>query len=53
MKELNFKDYDLFIVDFDGTIVDTMKMWKTICIDFVKSLNIDPKDDLNQTKKSF
>lgn len=45
-KILNFNDYDLFIVDFDGTIVDTMKMWKTICIDFVKSLNIDPKDDL-------
>ena len=34
-----FKDYDLFIVDFDGTIVDTMRMWKNICIDFVKSLN--------------
>ena len=45
-KILNFNDYDLFIVDFDGTIVDTMKMWKTICLDFVKSLNINPKEDL-------
>ena len=43
---LNFIEYDLFIVDFDGTIVDTMKMWKTICLDFVRSLNINPKEDL-------
>jgi beta-phosphoglucomutase-like phosphatase (HAD superfamily) len=45
-KVLNLNEYDLFIVDFDGTIVDTMKMWKTICLDFVKSLNINPKEDL-------
>lgn len=45
-KIFNLYDYDLFIVDFDGTIVDTMKMWKTICLDFVKSLNINPKEDL-------
>ena len=45
-KIFNLYDYDLFIVDFDGTIVDTMKMWKTICLDFVRSLNINPKEDL-------
>lgn len=45
-KILNLSDYDLFIVDFDGTVVDTMKMWKTICLDFVRSLNIVPNDDL-------
>ena len=41
-----FNKYDLFIVDFDGTIADTMKMWKTICLDFVRSININPKEDL-------
>lgn len=41
-----FNKYDLFIVDFDGTIADTMKMWKTICLDFIRSLNINPKEDL-------
>jgi beta-phosphoglucomutase-like phosphatase (HAD superfamily) len=45
-KILNFNDYDLFIVDFDGTIVDTMKMWKSICLDFVRSLNVEINDDL-------
>lgn len=45
LKQLNLKNYDLFIVDFDGTVADTMKMWKNICIDFVKSLNIVPNDN--------
>lgn len=45
-KILNLNEYDLFVVDFDGTIVDTMKMWKNICLDFVRSLNINPNDDL-------
>lgn len=45
-KVINLNEYDLFIVDFDGTIADTMRMWKTICLDFVRSLNINPKDDL-------
>lgn len=45
MEEV-FNKYDLFIVDFDGTIADTMKMWKTICLDFIRSLNINPKEDL-------
>ena len=45
-KVLNLNEYDLFIVDFDGTIADTMKMWKTICLDFVRSININPKEDL-------
>jgi beta-phosphoglucomutase-like phosphatase (HAD superfamily) len=44
-KILNFNDYDLFIVDFDGTIADTMKMWKNICLDFIRSLNINPNDN--------
>ena len=43
-KVLDLKNYDLFIVDFDGTIVDTMKMWKYICLDFVKSLNYEVKE---------
>ena len=45
-KVLNLNEYDLFIVDFDGTIVDTMEMWKYICPNFVSSLGITPADDL-------
>ena len=38
--------YDLFIVDFDGTIVDTMEMWRDICPNFIKSLNKTPHVDI-------
>ena len=49
MKEvLDLKKYDLFIVDFDGTIVDTMTMWKHICPNFVLSMNKVPSDDIYQ-----
>ena len=53
MNNLDFKEYDLFIVDFDGTIADTMKMWKNICLDFVRSLNIEPKEGFYQKISSL
>lgn len=47
MKEvLDLKKYDLFIVDFDGTIVDTMAMWKDICPNFIASMNKEPEVDI-------
>lgn len=47
MKDiLNLAEYDLFIVDFDGTIVDTMPMWKDICPNFILSLNKTPDEDI-------
>ena len=46
MKQFDLSKYDLFIVDFDGTIVDTMEMWKNICPMFLHSLNMVPKDDI-------
>lgn len=45
--------YDLFVVDFDGTIVDTMPMWRHICADFIKSENILIEEDVNQLVKSL
>ena len=52
MKVLDFNKYDLFIVDFDGTIVDTMKMWKTLCLDFIRSLNVEPDEEIYYKIKS-
>ena len=47
MKDLLYlKKYDLFVVDFDGTIVDTMEMWVHICPNFIKSLNKQPEADI-------
>ena len=46
MKKFDLSKYDLFIVDFDGTIVDTMRMWRNICPNFLHSINKVPTSDL-------
>ena len=46
MKNIDISNYDLFVVDFDGTIVDTMPMWRNICPDFIISLNLIPASDI-------
>lgn len=43
---IDFSQYDLFIVDFDGTIVDTMTMWRDICPNFIRSVNKVPDSDV-------
>ena len=48
MKNFDLSKYDLFIVDFDGTIVDTMVMWRNICPNFIQSINKTPQPDLFQ-----
>ena len=48
MKNFDLSKYDLFIVDFDGTIVDTMVMWRNICPNFILSINKIPQLDLFQ-----
>ena len=45
-SNVNFKDYDLFIVDFDGTIVDTMTMWYYICPNFITYMGEKPEEDI-------
>lgn len=41
------------IFDLDGTLVDSMFIWDTIGGDYLRSLGIQPHDDLNQTFKSM
>ena len=45
-NSLDLTKYDLFVVDFDGTIVDTMEMWVHICPNFILSLNKQPEADI-------
>lgn len=44
INELN--NYDLFVVDFDGTVVDTMVMWRYICPNFLIYKGINTDDDV-------
>jgi beta-phosphoglucomutase-like phosphatase (HAD superfamily) len=45
-KKIEFNNYDLFIVDFDGTIVDTMTMWRNICPNFISYMGQQPPEDI-------
>lgn len=46
MNKIDFNMYDLFIVDFDGTIVDTMVMWRNICPNFIIFMGKEPEEDI-------
>lgn len=41
------------IFDLDGTLLDSMFIWDTIGSDYLRSLGIEPREDLNQTFKSM
>jgi len=41
------------IFDLDGTLLDSMRVWDTIGEDYLLSINIEPKEDLNAVFKSM
>lgn len=41
------------IFDLDGTLLDSMFIWDTIGGDYLRSLGIEPREDLNKTFKSM
>lgn len=41
------------IFDLDGTLLDSMYIWDTIGADYLRSLGIEPKEDLTETFKTF
>ena len=42
------KNYDAIIFDMDGTLIDSMWMWKQIDIDFLADHNIEFKDSMSK-----
>ena len=45
---MNFLDFDNFIFDFDGTIMDSMNYWVTRPSSYIKYKNKIPKPDLDK-----
>lgn len=41
------------IFDLDGTLLDSMSVWDTMGEDYLRSLGIEPKEDLRETFKTF
>ena len=41
------------IFDFDGTIVDSMYIWDNISMDYLRSLGIEPRENLNEVFANF
>lgn len=41
------------IFDLDGTLLDSMSIWDTIGGDYLRSLGIEPKENLAETFKTF
>lgn len=41
------------IFDLDGTLIDSMFIWDTVCDDYLKSFGITPKENLAEVFKSF
>ena len=41
------------IFDLDGTLLDSMSIWDTIGEDYLRSLGIEPKENLAETFKTF
>lgn len=44
---MNLRDYKLYILDYDGSLLDSMPMWKNSASSFVKYLGHYPKEDLD------
>lgn len=44
---LNYDNYDLFVFDYDGTLLDSMNEWARMSSSFVKSFNIIPEKHLD------
>ncbi|MBQ9885803.1 MAG: HAD family phosphatase [Lachnospiraceae bacterium] len=48
MTYLNLNDYDAVLFDLDGTIADSMHIWRDIDIDFLNIFNIEMPQDLQK-----
>ena len=45
---INLDDYEAVIFDLDGSLVDSMWMWKAIDIEYLKGFGIKPPEDLQK-----
>ena len=44
---MDLRKYELYILDYDGCLIDSMPMWRDSASSFVKYLGYNPKEDLD------
>ena len=45
---MNFKKYKYAIMDYDGTLLDSMHYWRSALSRCVKNIGLEPKEDLDK-----
>lgn len=50
---MNFSAIKGAIFDLDGTLLDSMPLWDTVAADYLRSLGIEPKENLTEKFKTF
>ena len=45
---MDLRKYDLYILDYDGCLIDSMPMWKYSASSYIKYLGYNPKEDLDE-----
>ncbi len=48
MSKIDLNDYEAVIFDLDGSLVDSMWMWKAIDYEYLKGFGIEPPKDLQK-----
>ncbi len=48
MKNFTFDSLECAIFDLDGTLVDSMKLWRRMFYDYLEAKNIEPEADIDE-----
>ena len=50
---MDLRKYDLYILDYDGCLIDSMPMWRDSASSFIKYLGYEPRVDLDERVPIF
>jgi len=50
---MNFKKYKYAIMDYDGTLLDSMHYWRSALSRCVKNIGLEPKEDLDKRARNL